>query len=423
MQRPLVYHTQTRDAVSHLPVTVIDSTTMPLDGKLPDPEAEIPFLLKDFPCNDMVLVFFASRAPRAPQVNWLRKVHAKLSRDFRKSIHKVYVVHARWYTRAFNRALAPIVSHKFASKIKFVRDLTELSHHMDITTLDINPEVYRDDLSRSDSNSDGVISVPKQSKSIFGMPLPRSRSSFWRATFAYLNKCHIDELAFAPLSRMTELDATLTQVLVNAVAREQRLRLCDYGPAVVLATIREYLLSLPEPLIDFNDLVLPLEITIEYASSVVSGLDDSELLHLDDIIRFSAAISHVDRAMIAKSLGPAIMRIRNPRKEEIAISSRLFKLLMNHWEDLVIDDEGESAPKMPERPGRKPLSPILHGNLPQLDSLPPKPKLKLSQNHTLPRNLPSEIKSIENFEARIPNRKAYGKVAEIMKLYDDNQLT
>lgn len=420
MQRPFIYHTQTRDAISHLLVTVIDSTTMPLDRKLPDLEAEIPFLLKDFPCNDLVLVVFASQAPRAPQVHWLRKVHAKLSRDFKKSILKVYVVHARWYTRAFNRALAPIVSQKFASKIKFVRDLTELSHYMDITTLDINPAVYRDDLSRFDSNKDGVISVPKQSNSIFEMPLPQSRSSFWRAAFVYLNKCHIDEQVFVPLSRMTETETELTQVLVNAISREQRLRLCDYGPVVVLATIKEYLLCLPKPLVVFDEIELPLRITVEYASSVISRLDNSKILHLDDIMSFSRALDHVDQTLIAKSLGPAIMKLRNPRKEEMAIASRLFKLLGNHWEDLVSDDDKDFASSMLERPERKPLSPLLHDKLPQPSPASTKPQI--FQNHTLPRNMPSETQSFETCKVRVPNRKAYGKVAEIMKLYEGNQL-
>lgn len=445
MSRLLVYNSGAHDAFTGLPVYVVDTTALAEDGTLPDPETEFKMHLNELPkTGEFVIIFFASGAPKIPQVNWLRRAHSEVPRELKKRMVKVYVVHANWYTKAIHKALSPIVSPKFSRKIKFISSLSEMGREVDITAIDISPAVYLRDLDSSDSPVLGALPVPKQCNSIFGMPLPEYPTAYWRAALQFLGAVSINERTFFPLSKSTDLMIEMCAVLSHAVRREQRLRLFDYGPFVVLAVLKEYLVSLPEPLINIESIEYPLEFTRKYADGVLSKLNAAQRRHLAELfVFFSRASEIVDYRLIVRSMGPAILGLRNPNKQDYAISVRLLSILF---------DAGIEPSDIHRDIGIKEVSP----------SQTPQPTVRSNNNETKrsfsdnlsvssgtsssqwtghsrsvsastqstfgdmieykikPSNMPSEVDFAEKRTPRVPNRKAYGKVAEIIRLYDES---
>ena len=424
MSRKVVYQTDVTDAVTRLPVVVIDTTA--LRGALPDLASEVPALIAELPSTEFAIVYFASRAPKAPPMGWTRHVHAMLSPGLKKRIKKIYIVHARWYARALNRTLAPIVSPKFALKIHYLSSLADLAREMDITAMDINPHVYLDDLDRHVEQG-GLIPVPKQSSSIFaGHPLDAQPNNYWRAAFTFLNSVTVTESHLRPVSRVDNDSAALVTILFHAVSREQRLRLYDYGPFAVLAVIKEYLLSLSRPLIRLSDCKLPVRDTDEYVQDIADTLPASHLVHLRDLVTVVRQ-NDLDFALAARSLGPAVMGIVNPSKEEKAIASRALKNFLELWTDAAAISPSSSLssaspPPLPQRritPDKADIEKEIDAD-PKMDAKIMEALEELSIAHgPMPRNLPSEIIEIKK-RVLAPNRKAFGKVAEIVRVYNDD---
>lgn len=443
MSRSLVYNSGAQDAFTGLPVYVVDTTALPEDGILPDPETEFRDYLNELPkSGEFVIMFFASGAPKIPQVNWLRRAHSELPRSLKKRMMKVYVVHANWYTKAIHKALSPIVSPKFSRKIKFISSLSEMGREVDITAIDISPAVYLRDLDSSDSPVLGALPVPKQCQSIFGMPLPEYPTAYWRAALQFLGAASINERTFFPLSKSTDLMIEMCAVLSHAVRREQRLRLFDYGPFVVLAVLKEYLVSLPEPLIHIDSIEYPLEFTREYADGVIMKLDTAKRRHLADLFNFfSGASDIVDHRLIVRSMGPAILGLRSPNKQDYAISVRLLSILFDAGIESsdIHEDSGlkeVAASKTPQptlrsyKDGKRSVSDSVSsgsgsssqwsGHSRSVSASTPSLFGDMIEYGFRPSDMPSEVNYTKEKAPRVPNRKAYGKVAEIMRLYDES---
>ena len=333
MNRTVVYQTSARDPVTELPIVIVDTTALGTPDVVPSLDMDMPAYLQAMPQQvDFELVFLTSRAPKMPHIAWLHKLHALLDRDLKKRIKRVFLVHANWYTRALNRAIAPIVSPKFAKKLVHAKNLSELSKHIDITAIDFSPKVFLDDTEFNDDDEIGLIRIPKHCAGFFGERLPLKPSNYWCSAVAFLNMGNISEEVFIPISRSSQQEKDMVSVLKHAVKREQRLKLSDYGPHVVLCVLKEYMVTLPVPIVDIRTIPLPVTASQEYIDRCLSRLSTAAVTHLKDIIQWLQTLSHINVELLGKSLGPSLMGMKRVSREEFSIAARFVILLVTYWD-------------------------------------------------------------------------------------------
>ncbi|KAI9203378.1 Rho GTPase activation protein [Polychytrium aggregatum] len=98
--------------------------------------------LTDFVKSDYIVVFFSSGAKHHPAWSWMIKAYQKLSRDYRKNLKNLYIVHPTMLAKLMMRTLGAFISSKFAAKIVWVPNLTHLSSYVPIAQLQIPDVIY-----------------------------------------------------------------------------------------------------------------------------------------------------------------------------------------------------------------------------------------------------------------------------------------
>lgn len=238
---PLLQIASTKAPGSGLPVVLIDSTAL-APGELPS-ESLVLDAVSRLPQTDHIIIFFASGAPKTPNVPWLLRSFRLLSREAKKRVQKVYMVHERWWVKTFTSLLGNVVSPKFQRKLVHIPNLSELAKHIDITVLNISPEVYVYDFSVRE-----VISIPKHTEPVFGQPIDHPRGNMvYEHCLRYLQSIEpreFPENSFQPIK-----GSPLSKILIQAVARGQMLNLQDYGPRVVISLVKYYWLGLRRPVL------------------------------------------------------------------------------------------------------------------------------------------------------------------------------
>lgn len=488
MNRKVVYETASRDPQTELPIVVVDTTALPNPEDLASIFNDVPQYVDMLPKKiDFVVLFLASKAPRKPNIAFLHKLHASLDRDLKKRVKRVYVVHAKWYTRALNRALTPIISPKFAKKMEHAKNLSELAKILDITSIDFSPAVFFDDFEFTEKGDLGLVRVPKHCRPVFGERLPLRQCDYWQAALAYLSKAPLDDETFTPISRASQEQKDSVSVLLGAVKREQRLRLADYGPFVVLAVLKQYMATLPTPIVDLRTVPLPISSSQEYIDRCISRLSHAALLHLQDLITWLKTVKSVRLDLVAKSLGPSLIGSERVNREDFTVATEFLAVLIEHWDSepksanqefvkqqrSVSMEYAKPVPPAPRRvhtdntshqqstPPQTPPTP----QTPQTPQLPsekvrsepsaiPSVLQEITESSTInrsppkhetltivkssnkpanesqfkstsaahrPRDLPSEVPAPPRPEPRIPHKKAFGRIAEIIKVYDETQ--
>lgn len=246
-QMPLVQIAPTRAPGSGLPVVLVDSTALP-PGQLPS-DAQILEAVDLLPQTDHEVIFFASGAPKTPNMPWLLNSYRLLSREAKKRVQKVYMVHERWWVKTFTSLLGNVVSPKFQRKITHISNLSELAKHIDITVLNINPRVYL-----YDQTLQPIIAVPKHIEPVFGLHADHPRGNMvYEHCIRYLKSIPAEDLSQDAFAHSTR--SPVSRVLIQAVSRGQMLNLQDYGPHNVIALVKFYLFELRHPVINPQILV------------------------------------------------------------------------------------------------------------------------------------------------------------------------
>ncbi|PRT52504.1 Protein ECM25 [Wickerhamiella sorbophila] len=238
---PLLQIASTKAPGSGLPVVLIDSTAV-APGELPS-ESLILDAVSWLPQTDHIVIFFASGAPKTPNMPWLLKSYRLLSREAKKRIQRVFMVHERWWVKTFTSLLGNVVSPKFQRKLVHIPNLSELAKHIDITVLNISPAVYLYDHSVQE-----IISVPKHIEPVFGLSIDHPRGNMvYDHCIRYLHS--VEPREFLDDSFKSTKGSPLSQILIQAVARGQMLNLQDYGPRVVISLVKYYWLELRRPIL------------------------------------------------------------------------------------------------------------------------------------------------------------------------------
>lgn len=97
--------------------------------------------LDDYVRNDYVIVFFAEPLHHSPSLGWMIKAYRRLSRNYKKNVQKLYIVHSSWWFKIVLGFMTKIVSSKFAAKIVILDRLAELPDHVPCEEMDIPDEI------------------------------------------------------------------------------------------------------------------------------------------------------------------------------------------------------------------------------------------------------------------------------------------
>ncbi|CAO1623643.1 unnamed protein product [Jaminaea pallidilutea] len=130
------------------PMILLSSSALP-DPQQVDYDALLERIMDQmdlFVQNDYTVVFFASGSKHRPPWKWIWSSYRRLSRPFRKNCRRLFICHPTFFTRTLVRIVSTgsaVLSPKFAKKITQVNTLSELASHVDLTQMDIPPEVLQ----------------------------------------------------------------------------------------------------------------------------------------------------------------------------------------------------------------------------------------------------------------------------------------
>lgn len=107
----------------------------------------------------LVYLHHGLRSTSQPSYNWVAKLYKMLNRKFKKNLKALYIVHPTTFVKFLWQVLRPLISSKINKKVTYCNNLTELSNHIDLETLQI-PEMvkaYDSRLKPSNNNTKNVI--------------------------------------------------------------------------------------------------------------------------------------------------------------------------------------------------------------------------------------------------------------------------
>lgn len=176
----IFFKTETYDPSTNYPVYIFDSTALPNPNNC-NFQSVIDSLVQRIPDTRYVLVFFTAGLSNDPQFSinhkghpsagknvdngdtdsdatssaaaittfswvWGVKAFKSISKEKRRHLRKIYIVHESWWIRALTEVLKNLISSKFMNskqkKVLHINNLSELSKHLDITKLNISLANY-----------------------------------------------------------------------------------------------------------------------------------------------------------------------------------------------------------------------------------------------------------------------------------------
>ncbi|PWN45420.1 hypothetical protein IE81DRAFT_190424 [Ceraceosorus guamensis] len=130
--------------------------------------------------NDYIVILFASAGRHRPGWNWLWKAYKGLTRNYRKNLKRLYIVHPTLFTKTLVQFISTgsyFISPKFARKIVQCSTLAELGQHVPLQQIELPPEVLTHDLALT-KGEEAKASFSTQeagaldaTKKVFGVPL------------------------------------------------------------------------------------------------------------------------------------------------------------------------------------------------------------------------------------------------------------
>lgn len=325
----IVYPSQTVDPSTRLPIVIVDSTALPPPQAVGYEEL-VKAAIKRLPQTNYALLFFACGAPNKPSWSWVAQTYAMLERPVRKRVRKIYVVHESWWVRTITQMLRGVVSAKFKSKIVHVSSLSQLAQLIDMTVINIRPNVYVHNL-----KIESTITIPRHPTPVFGMRIDHRDGfdvpSLWTDCLDFLR-------VTAPVTRgvFCKTDRTdLLAILRECYDRSQVVDLDDYGAIVTACLVKQYLYELPEPVLPASKLPLPMKDSVDYTVAVFQGLPSWAqylLYSLTEIL--ASVVVHGPRTLhnpttIAQQLAPGLCG--RASREQLAIGVRYTRNLVENW--------------------------------------------------------------------------------------------
>ena len=99
----------------------------------------------------IVYVHSTMQSQNQPELKWIQEVTSIFNRKYKKNMKRFFVVHPTFWVKMVFWSLAPIVSGKFWSKLKYVEALSELEKYLELEKIDLPEHCYSQDRKRSGS--------------------------------------------------------------------------------------------------------------------------------------------------------------------------------------------------------------------------------------------------------------------------------
>ncbi|XP_067654227.1 uncharacterized protein [Haliotis asinina] len=105
--------------------------------------------LEQLVAEDYMIVYFHGATPRRqmPSLSWLKKCYQMIDRRLRKNLKALLLVHPTLWLKTVVMMTRPFISSKFASKLRFVRTLQELSQLLPMDHVYVPDQVQSHDVS------------------------------------------------------------------------------------------------------------------------------------------------------------------------------------------------------------------------------------------------------------------------------------
>ncbi|XP_046550478.1 protein prune homolog 2-like isoform X2 [Haliotis rubra] len=103
--------------------------------------------LEQLVAEDYMIVYFHGATPRRqmPSLSWLKKCYQMIDRRLRKNLKALLLVHPTLWLKTVVMMTRPFISSKFASKLRFVRTLQELSQILPMDHIYVPDQVQSHD--------------------------------------------------------------------------------------------------------------------------------------------------------------------------------------------------------------------------------------------------------------------------------------
>ncbi|KAJ8339631.1 hypothetical protein SKAU_G00342640 [Synaphobranchus kaupii] len=97
--------------------------------------------------ENYVIVYLCGMAPRTklPNIKWLRQCYMTIDRRLRKNLKGMFFVHPVWYIKVILTIIKPFISTKFSRKVRFIRNLQELSEYIPMEHVQIPDHIRQYD--------------------------------------------------------------------------------------------------------------------------------------------------------------------------------------------------------------------------------------------------------------------------------------
>ncbi|PWN18747.1 RhoGAP-domain-containing protein, partial [Microstroma glucosiphilum] len=292
------------------PIVVLSSPALPdpKEVNYDDLLTRIMDQMELFVQNEYTVVFFAGGSSHRPPWAWLWSAYRRLSRPFRKNCRRLFICHPTFFTRSLVRIVSTgsaVLSPKFAKKITQVNSLSELAEKIDLTQIDIPPDVLKWNMhyekevkipatliEEKTGFLDATGELVSTSSKLFGVPLDALMGEKGeKGGIPRVVKDCVEELQPSP--PISNLDTeglfrksgstALLQAAQQAYDRGSPVSLKQYDDAHIPAgLLKLYFRSLPDPIFSLS--MYPL---IRKCPHVEEGDEDSvrdAIIYLQDVI-------------------------------------------------------------------------------------------------------------------------------------------
>ncbi|KAG7660666.1 ECM25 [[Candida] subhashii] len=358
-----------RDPITNYPIYIFDTSYLPSPDTI-DYDDFIPVLMSHVPTRPYVCIMFSCGLNKISWVWGIKFLKAFLDNAHNlNNLIKIFPVHDSWFVKSITQIVHNYNSTKknldqitrlldtFSlvnskdernTHVIYCKNLSELSHYLDITRLKISLSVYKHDLLLEPSIQlsmrvipiiNPLIRIDKETHEVFHHHL------YQIFNIIHQNGDKVELIFHKPGNKAA------TEILYQCILRNQLISINDWDLYCISTAFKKILMELPFPLIPLESIQLPIRDDYEYTLCVLQMIIvhlqsnhetknyDQLLLQLIDTFHHFILNNEITKhtsTTISRCLSHCLSHepISNTNKDHILIVSRFTKNTLEHWESL-----------------------------------------------------------------------------------------
>lgn len=353
----IFFKSDIEDAYLGLPIYVFDTSYLPSPDVI-DYDLFIPTLMNTLPLEKYILVMFSCGLNKILWIHGVKFLRLFLSPETSNfdNLHKIIAVHESWFVKSIALILTNIsISKKTLTRLHKLFDpssrhldtliscgsLAELLGYVDITRLKISLNIYKHDAQTTNSTK---ISFNCPTMSLITEKTTYSPHSDPLFTYHFNQIFRIID-TYGPKAQdifMKPGNRQNTEILFQCILRNQFIWINDWDLHCIALTFKKILLTVTPPLIDIDDITLPMKDDLAYTLMVLNKnfalgtAAASVLFRVIDLC--SKIVDHTDATRhqplsilkcMCHALTHELKLLQNTHRTSIAV--RYIKNLILHW--------------------------------------------------------------------------------------------